>query len=785
MASFDVRRTVMYVVGLAVTAGAYVLCAKLGFSLAFGVKQVTAVWPPTGIAVAALVLGGYRLWPGVFAGAFIANVFVANASQQEPLYTAALIAAGNTLGPLAAAYFLRLCQFDRAFSRVRDVVVFVAFASIVAMAITATNGTAQLALAHIIPWRAYTPTWALWWAGDAMGVLLVAPLILTWSSARWGEIVQGDANPLEVTVLVALAIACSLAEFLGRFELAVPLYPFVVWVALRAGARITTALTVTACAIIVWGTVHHYGPFVGIALNLRLTALLLFAAVLSITGLVLCALTAERRSALAQMQAAERRFRVLAETVPQIVWTANALGTVDWVNQRWEEFSIDNELVGGIGDWGALIAAGQPFERELRLRTIDGVTRWFLLRAEPMRNERGKIVRWYGTHTDIDDQRRAVERSARIATTLQSAFLPESVPNHPRLRFDALYLTAESEVLIGGDWYDAFTRPDGRIVVSIGDVTGHGLTAAVSAARIRQSIVATSVDLTDPAAILAKVNRLLQLQDSTVATALVAVIDPEALTLCYACAGHPAPVVGGPTLRARVLPHGSLPLGIANDPGYQSYMVALERDGFVVLYTDGITEFARDIEAAERALCNAVDSLAQTPMQQPAEAIRRSVLGAAPPTDDAVLLVIRVDPTGERGSIEERVLRRSWSFHSNHAYSAHNARHEVMRFIEDLAPAEEPLFNTELILGEILANTVEHAPGLVTMDVDWTGDAPVVTVVDGGPGLERFAAQLPSDAFIEDGRGLYLVKTLARDVCVETDPGHGTKMTVTLPITRP
>ena len=75
----------------------------------------------------------------------------------------------------------------------------------------------------------------------------------------------------------------------------------------------------------------------------------------------------------------------------------------------------------------------------------------------------------------------------------------------------------------------------------------------------------------------------------------------------------------------------------------------------------------------------------------------------------------------------------------------------------------------ELIVGEILANTVEHAPGLVSMEVDWSDAAPVVTVVDTGPGLERFAAQLPEDALTEDGRGLYLVQTLARDVCIESD----------------
>ncbi|HTZ54150.1 MAG TPA: MASE1 domain-containing protein [Candidatus Acidoferrum sp.] len=780
MAQSKAQHAVVYVAWILVVASAYVLFAKIGLSLAFTLKQVTAVWPPTGIAIAALLLGGYRLWPGVLLGAFAANAYL-----DEPIYTMLGIAAGNTVGPLVGAYLLRLFRFDRAFSRVRDVAVFVFFGSIVAMTITATNGTLQLALAHLAPWSSFGSVWRLWWVGDAAGVLLVAPFILTWRDVRHDGIVQGEARPLELTILIVATLAFSLLEFFGKAPMAYPLYPFVVWAALRTGIRPTTALMIVVCGFALWATAHGSGPFNALSEDQRTTGFILYTAVLAITGLVLSALTAERRSALAQMQAAERRFQILAETVPQIVWTADCAGTIDWFNQRWYQFAGQDELSSGLPDWQKLIAAGQPFERELRVRRADGVSRWFLVRAEPMRNDRGAIVRWYGTHTDIDDQRRAHERTSRIATTLQSAFLPQTLPEHPHMRFDALYLTAGQEVLIGGDWYDAFAIPGGRIVVSIGDVTGHGLNAAVSAGRIRQSIVATAIDIHDPAEILTKVNRLLQFHDSTVATALVAIIEPDTFTLRYASAGHPAPIHAGASRSAHALPHGSLPLGVSHTPDYRSYTVGLAKDDVVVFYTDGITEFQRDIDAAERALHAAIDAVAMSPSPRPAERIRRAVLGDAAPSDDAVLVVLRIAPVAEPGSGEDEAnLQRTWSFHSNHAYSAHNARHEVMRFIQELAQGDEELFTAELILGEILANTVEHAPGLVSMEIDWSDAAPIVTVVDTGPGLERFAAHLPDDALTEDGRGLYLVQTLARDVCIESDRGHGTKMTVTLPIER-
>lgn len=773
----DVRGVAAYIVWLAVVAGAYVFFADFGFSLAFGVKQITAVWPPTGIALAALVLGGYRMWPGVLLGAFVAN-----ASSHEPMLTAALVAGGNTAGPLLGAYLLRVFHFDRAFARVRDVAVFVVFGSMLAMTVSATNGTLQLALAHVFPWPSYGSLWFLWWVGDASGVLLVAPLILTWSDARRGNVIAGDAKPIEIAIAVPLAFVCALLEFFSRLPMAFPLYPFVVWAALRSGVRILTALMIVISAIALWATVHDFGPFTPLLLNERITAFVLFTAVLAITGLVLSALTAERRTALAQMQAAEQRFKVLAETLPQMVWTADPSGTIDWLNARWHQFIGNEEHSLGISDWNAVVAAGQPFERELRLRGADGVSRWFLVRAEPMRDDRGRIVRWYGTHTDIDDQRRAFERTARIATTLQSAFLPQSLPEHQYLSFDALYLTAGQEVLIGGDWYDALELPGGDMLISIGDVTGHGLNAAVSAGRIRQSIVATAIDTHEPAKILTKVNRLLQLHDPAVATALVAIVDPYSLTMRYASAGHPAPIVAGKLTPAHPLSYGSLPLGVSPNADYRSFSKNLERDDIVVFYTDGITEFARDIESTERALLDAVTALAVEPAARPADAIRRAVLGDASPTDDAVIVVLRIAPT-EAGA-HPLDLRKTWSFHSSHAYSAHNARHEVMRFIEGIARGEEDLFTAELIVGEILANTVEHAPGLVNMEIDWSDSSPVVTVVDSGPGLQRFAAQLPEDVLTEDGRGLFLVKTLGRDLHIESDAGYGTKMTVVLPIAR-
>jgi anti-sigma regulatory factor (Ser/Thr protein kinase) len=128
-------------------------------------------------------------------------------------------------------------------------------------------------------------------------------------------------------------------------------------------------------------------------------------------------------------------------------------------------------------------------------------------------------------------------------------------------------------------------------------------------------------------------------------------------------------------------------------------------------------------------------------------------------------------------------LQNSWSYDSRNPLSAQTLRREITHFIRSLAPNEDELFRTELIIGEALANTVEHAPGSVSVDVDWTDTYPVVIVSDTGPGLSRFAA-LPADSLNENGRGLFLIASLAQDVQIEAQPGVGTRMRIVLPTKR-
>ena len=652
---------------LLLVALVYVLGAKVGFTLAFTTKQVTAVWPPTGIALAALLLWGYRVWPAIWVGAFAIN-----SVSSEPLWTAAAIATGNTLAPVFGTFLLRrVGGFENTLDRIRDVLLLALFGSAIAMTVSATNGVIQLALARIIPWNALASVWWVWWAGDAMGVLFVTPLLLTWiTSIQRKEPAEGGA--LELTILVVTVLASAWVSFLSNFPLRFSIYPFIIWTALRFRQRETTAAVAVICGVAIWATSHGMGPWISGTLDSRLVQLDSWMSVLAITGLVLGATTAEKRAARKQLQV------LLAQT-------------------------------------------------------------------------------------------------KHSAETLQTAFLPEPLPQHAGLRGDVLYIAAEREALIGGDWYDAFDLPGGRVAFSIGDVTGHGLEAAVSASRLRRSIFVAALEAEDPAEILTKADGAVASRQDAPATAMIAILSRDLRSVTYASAGHPPPIVAGPNTPARMLECGGLPFGIGIPIASETHTAALEPGAAILFYTDGLTEFKRDIAWAERTLLAAMTRVVNEPsMERPAAFIQRSIMGSERPADDTVLVVVQLGVA----------LEKSWSYDSRNSHEAHSLRREIVSFIRTFEPTEEDLFRAELIIGEALANTVEHAPGPARVSVDWTGINPVVTIADGGPGLSRFVPRLPADPLNENGRGLFLIASLASDVQIETNARIGTKLRIVLPTQR-
>lgn len=495
----------------------------------------------------------------------------------------------------------------------------------------------------------------------------------------------------------------------------------------------------------------------------------------------------------------ERRFAVLAETIPVIVWTADATGWLDWYNRGWYDYTGQTpEEAAGWGwqaahhpedfpkvmeAWPHSIATGEPFEMEFRLRGSDGIYRWFLTRIQPLRDQQGKIVRWYGSNVLIEEQKKALERTFRVAETLQDVFLPQRLPEVAGVHFDALYICAERDALIGGDWYDAVELPDGRILFSIGDVTGHGLDASVSVGRLREAIYASGFDARSAVEVLERVNLLIRHQGPTIASAIVGYISSDRKNITYANAGHPPPLVARNDTEPVFEPFGGVPLGVVeSDLGTSLRTIDLHDVVRIVFFTDGLSEHNRDFSAAERAIVQTVRDFGIERAENPAEFIGKRVLGDQLPVDDVALLVLSFGEARTVRSKTEQDRGKRWRFHSSDALAARNSREELMKFLREHADAQADLFSAELVIGEILANTVEHAPGLVEMSIDWIGDSPVVTARDTGPGLTHARSpKLPKDALDENGRGLFLIHELSENVTVRALPGFGTEIRAVLP----
>ncbi len=367
-----------------------------------------------------------------------------------------------------------------------------------------------------------------------------------------------------------------------------------------------------------------------------------------------------------------------------------------------------------------------------------------------------------------------LRREQSIATSFQNASLSHLPENPPGLSINAIYRPAESDLEIGGDWYDAFSLLDGRVLVSIGDVAGKGLEASVVMSKIRQAIrVAGQVQI-GPATILNAADRALRTEyTDTFVTAFVGIFDLAERTFVFASAGHPGPLLRHPDGRVEVLDGSSLPLGLRlrEESGLTRHRT-LEAGSMFVLYTDGLIEATRDIEAGERRLRDVVLDDATFAAANPAARIHELTVGNGA-RDDVAVLTIRVDTLEPAGDT------RRWLFDARDAAKAADARIACLELLRAHGATADHLADAELIYAELLGNVVRYAPGPMEVRVDWNRDHPVLHVFDEGPGF-MFAPRLPRDAYAESGRGLYLVSALAEDFHVSRRSTKGSHARVVL-----
>jgi len=371
----------------------YFASAKLGLSLAIIHKNVSPVWPPTGLAIGAVLLLGYRVWPGILLGAFAANFLLTPA----PLAADIAISMGNTFEALTTLVILNRLNFHRDLDRAKDVFKFVVVV-LISTTISATIGSISLCLLQAAAWNEFGQLWSTWWLGDSVGALVIAPLLLTWYGPLPKE------RRLEGVFVIGMLALSGLANFGGPNPISIRYYPlarlmipiFLV-VAFRLGTRGVTLSSLMLSIAAVWGTAHGLGPFVGRTPNDSLLVLQLFLGTNAVMFLFLVATVEERRYAFRTLSQSQKQMvtslditKILSESSDLTSATTRILETIckslDWaVGAMWSPNS-EGQKLRCVTIWSkpsASVATFKSFSKELELGPGEGLPGrvWSTLKA--------------------------------------------------------------------------------------------------------------------------------------------------------------------------------------------------------------------------------------------------------------------------------------------------------------------------------------------------------------------------------------------------------------------
>jgi len=434
-------RSWLFAAKIAALAVAYWLVAKLSLLLAIPPGYAAAVWPASGIALAGLLMLGTRAWPGVWAGSLAANLGV-----ESSVPISLLVATGSALQAAAAAALVRrLIGVPYRFDNAREVVQFVAAAALCST-IAPSFALAGLVAAHgLSPADAFS-NWRTWWQGDASGMLLAAPLVLSWSAP--GTVKWTRRKMVEAAAIAGLLLFASQFVFSGDIGRTFVVVPLIVWVAFSFGQREVTTAIAGVALVALWYTLQRQvGPFAVPSLNEALLLLLLFISTIVFTGLILRAVVAQleratlvaRRRAEGMLAESEQRFRLMVESVVDYaIFMLDAQGRVASWNAGAERIHgyQAQEILGAHLDRFYLpqdIALGNParelevatahgrFEEEGWRRRRDGTTFRAHVVVTAVRDDRGELLGFAKVTRDLTERARVEAELVRAKVAAEKA----------------------------------------------------------------------------------------------------------------------------------------------------------------------------------------------------------------------------------------------------------------------------------------------------------------------------------------------------------------------------
>ena len=428
----------------ALLAAIYFGAARFALLLAIPPGYATALWPPSGIALAALLVLGPRLWPGVWIGSALANL-----SIDASIPSAIIIATGSTLQALVlSALVRRHVGIPYRFRHVQQVVKFFALSALGAT-IAPTVALIPLALLYPLPGADLFANWRTWWQGDTSGILIFTPLILSWSVR--GAVQWTPRRALEGLLLAALLLAATHVAFSSGFGRTFVIVPLIVWAAFRFGQREVTTAIAVVCALALWYTLSdEIGPFATAPRNESLLLLLAFISTVVFTGLVLCAVISELNRAMGELQSrvlertrmlseSERRFRLMVESVVDYAifmldsdgrvasWNAGAQRILGYsadqiVGESLSRFYSREELERGEPQLELEVAKAEGrFQHEGWRVRKDGSTFWANVVVTAVRDDTGKLLGFAKVTRDLTERNRVEAELIRAKVVAEKA----------------------------------------------------------------------------------------------------------------------------------------------------------------------------------------------------------------------------------------------------------------------------------------------------------------------------------------------------------------------------
>ena len=568
-----------------------------------------------------------------------------------------------------------------------------------------------------------------------------AALLLAWfASSRFPLSQDGQLTPLfhEVSAATAVVVAFALRQL---------------WRTGRSSALdLLLALVLLSVAVdlaLVWSSPMGYsiGTYTARVMGL-------------LSGLIVSATFVRWMMASIERSDLFAQYAVIAESAPSITFLLDESGqNAIYMNGRWSEltgqpaqqalgkgwqaFVHPDDLLRRIGpDWRL------TEENQVQLRDREGNYALHLVRYGVVRNRASRQVGWVGTLWNIERERQALDESRRlaqqlheqvrkereIAAALRAAVLPAvAKPDFDGVHFSTVYRPMASADDIGGDWNDRFVLPDGIVVLTVGDVSGHGLSVAASMLRLRESLRMAAFSEKGPALALGVMNRMLTMEDDLYATALVAFFDPHGARMVISVAGHPAPVL----IRSGVadaLPVRGTMLGASESGTFEDVTLSLEPGDQIAFYTDGLIDAGKAPLAGEQRLLDALREAGAVPLESLADRLL-----SEGQTDDATLILLsyRAD------------WAVSWHFRSDNADSAQSARAAFCYHLVRNGVDPDAIGRAELVFGELVGNVVRHAPGPIEISLAFTADDAVLWLRDLGPGFDAHQNVLPPEPLAE------------------------------------